>query len=226
MRCLLQFLGAIGVTLAVIAAGLWGLNRYVQHRLDPDPQTIATASLKGLQAQNKLSAFTAQYVAVVTSKQTRLGLSTQKTLIMPGLVRYEVDLGKLRQRDVRWDRASGTLSVTLPPIETDPPQVDLARVREYGDGGLLATFTNAPEELDAANRAAAQNELTQQARAPAMITLARDATRRAIERSFAMPLAAAGIDAKVHVSFADEAHTDDRPWDVSRSVGEVLGNGG
>ncbi|MFM9768200.1 DUF4230 domain-containing protein, partial [Streptomyces scabiei] len=78
----------------------------------------------GLQAQNKLSAFTAQYVAVVTSTQTRLGLSTQKTLIMPGLVRYEVDLGKLRQRDVQWDKASGTLSVTLPPIETDPPQVD------------------------------------------------------------------------------------------------------
>ena len=225
MRCLLQFLAAVAILAGLVWAAFYGLDRYVQHRLDPDPETIATASLKGLREQNKLSAFAAQYVAVVTSKQTRLGLSTQKTLIMPGMVRYEVDLARLQQRDVHWDKASKTLSVELPPIETDPPQVDLARVREYGDGGLLATFTNAGQELDAANRAAGQAELTRQAHQPAMITLARDATRRAVERSFAMPLAAAGIDAKVSVRFADEARVDDRPWDVSRSVGEVLGNG-
>lgn len=224
MRCFLQFLAAIAIMAGLVWAGLYGLNRYVAHKLNPDPETIATASLKGLREQNKLSAFAAQYVAVVTSKQTRLGLSTQKTLIMPGMVRYEVDLAKLQQRDVHWDRTTKTLLVELPPVETDPPQVDFARVREYGDGGLLATFTNAGQELDAANRAAGQQELTRQAHQPTMITLARDATRRAVERSFAMPLAAAGIDAKVSVRFADEARTDDRPWDVSRSVGEVLAN--
>jgi len=169
-------------------------------------------------------AFAAQYVAVVTSKQQRLGLSTQKTLIMPGTVRYEVDLAKLDREDLRWNAKSKTLSVRLPPIETDPPQVDFARIREYGSGGLLARFTDAPAQLDAANRAAGQAELTNQARAPAMITLARDATRRAVSRSFALPLAAAGIDAKVDVRFADEARPDDRPWDVSRSVQEVLAN--
>jgi hypothetical protein len=155
-----------------------------------------------------------------------MGLSTQKTLIMPGMVRYEVDMARLQRRDVHWDAASKTLFVELPPVQTDPPQVDLTRIHEYGDGGLLATFTNASAELDAANRAAAQQELLNQARAPTMITLARDATRRAVERSFAMPLAAVGIDARVKVHFADEARTSDQPWDVSRSVGEVLGNSG
>jgi len=225
MRCFLQFLAAIGILVALAWGAIWGIDRYIEHRLDPDPVSIASASLKGLKEQNRLSAFAAQYVAVVTSKQTRLGLSTSKTLIMPGMVRYEVDLGRLEQRDVRWDKASKTLSITLPPIETDQPQVDLSRVREYGDGGLLATFTNAGEKLDAANRAAAQAELTRQARQPTMITLARDATRRAIARSFAMPLAAAGVDAKVQVRFADEARPDNRPWDISRSVKEVIGNG-
>lgn len=224
MRIMAQVLAAIVIVAGLVWGGLWALNRYVEQRLDPDPQTIASASLRGLREQNKLSAFTAQYVAVVTSTQTRLGLSTQKTLIMPGTVRYEVDLGKLRPRDLRWNKATGTLSVTLPPVETDVPQVDFSRVREYGSGGLLATFTNAEAQLDAANRAAAQAELTRQAQAPTMITLARDATRRAIERSFAMPLAAAGIDAKVAVRFADEARTDDRPWDMSRPLNEVLGN--
>lgn len=224
MRCLLQFIAAIGIVAALIWGALYGLSRYVEHKLSPDAETIATASLKGLRDQNQLSAFAAQYVAVVTSKQTRLGLSTQKTLIMPGTVRYEVNLAKLQQRDVHWDKASKTLYVDLPPVETDPPQVDLARIREYGDGGLLATFTDAGAQLDAANRAAGQQELLRQARQPTMITLARDATRRAVERSFAMPLAAAGINAKVAVRFADEARTNDQPWDVSRSVGEVLGN--
>ncbi len=49
-------------------------------------------------------------------------------------------------------------------------------------------------------------------------------TRMVTWRSFAMPLAAAGIDAKVRVRFADEVRTDGPRWDVSRSVGEVLGN--
>lgn len=217
-------LAVLAAIIAIAGAGFFAIDRYVARTLYPDPETIATASLRGLREQNQLSAFAAQYVAVVTSTQTRLGLSTQKTLIMPGMVRYEVDLARLRQRDVRWDKASATLSIDLPPIETDAPQVDLSRVREYGSGGLLAALTNAGEQLDAANRAAAQTELTRQAHQPMMITLARDATRRAVERSFAMPLAAAGITARVRVRFADEVRTGDQGWDISRSVGDVLGN--
>lgn len=224
MRWPVRTLAGVAVAIGLVGAGIWGLGRYIDHRLDPDPETIATASLKGLREQNRLSAFAAQYVAVVTSRQTRLGLSTEKTLILPGMVRYEVDLARLRQRDVRWDKVSKTLSIILPAVETDPPQVDLARVREYGTGGLLTVLTNAGEQLDAANRVAAQNELTRQARAPVMMALARDATRRAVERSFAMPLAAAGIDAQVNVRFANEVRDNDQSWDVSRSVGEVLGN--
>lgn len=224
MRGLMQAIGVLLMLAGIAWATIWGIDRYVRHRLEPDVETIATASLKGMREQNRLSAFTAQYVAVVTSRQTRLGLSTEKTLIMPGMVRYEVDLARLNQRDVRWDKATRTLSVELPPIETDAPQVDVARIREYGDGGLLSVFTNAGKQLDAANRAAAQAELTRQARAPMMIALARNATRHAIERSFALPLAAAGVDARVEVHFADETRPDGRPWDVSRSLGEVLGN--
>lgn len=224
MRRLFRFLAATGIVVVLIVGVVVGINRYVAQRLNPDPETIATASLRGLREQNRLSAFAAQYVAVVTSKQTRLGLSTQKTLIMPGLVRYEVDLAKLRQRDVHWDASTHTLSVLLPPLETDQPQIDLARLREYGDGGLLAVFTDAGKRLDAVNRVAGQKELQRQAHQPTMITLARDATRRAIERSFTLPLAAAGIEAKISVRFADEAQTTDQPWDISRSVNEVLAN--
>ena len=218
---------AVGVVVILVLAGLlalWGVQRYVSDRLTPDPTTIASASLQGLREQNRLSAFAARYVAVVTSKQSQLGFTTEKTLIMPGMVRYEVDMAKLTQSDVAWDGASKTLSVRLPAVEADGPQVDLNAVREYGSGGVLTTFTDAEKRLDAANRRAGQIELIRQAREPAMITLARDATRRAVERSFAMPLRAAGIDATVAVRFADEPTASTERWDTSRSLQDVLGN--
>ncbi|MBB4619570.1 DUF4230 domain-containing protein [Sphingomonas abaci] len=211
------------LVLAVLIA-LWGVQRYVSERLTPDPVTVASASLQGLREQNRLSAFAARYVAVVTSTQSQLGFQTQKTLIMPGTVRYEVDLAKLTQRDVAWNPETHTLSVRLPPVEVDGPQVDLNAIREYGSGGVLSTFTNAEAQLDAANRRAGQAELLRQAREPTAITLARDASRRAVERSFTMPLRAVGVDAKVVVRFADEPVANDERWDVSRSLDEVLAN--
>ncbi len=217
-----------GALVLLVLAGLlvvWGIERYVADRLTPDPTTIARASLDGLREQNRLSAFAARYVAVVTSRQSQLGFSTERTLIMPGMVRYEVDLGKLQQKDVRWDASTRTLSVTLPPVEIDGPQVDLAAIREYGSGGVLTTFTDAEQRLDAANRTAGQVELMRQARAPAPMKLARDATRRAVERSFAMPLRAAGVEANVKVRFSDEPSNDER-WDTTRTVQEVLSNTG
>src|SRR5690606_19385633 len=135
-----------------------------------------------------------RYVAVVTSKQQRFGmLSAERTLIMPGTVRYEVDLARLTERDVAWDAATRTLRVTLPPVELVGPQVDVNQVKAYDNGGLLLSLTDARQILDDANRKAGQAELLRQARDTVPMRLARDATRRAIERSFAMPLRAAGV---------------------------------
>ncbi len=211
------------LALAALIA-LWGVQRYVESRLTPDPTTIASASLEGLREQNRLSTFAARFVAVVTSRQSQLGFSTEKTLIMPGMVRYDVDLAKLTQRDVTWNAETRTLGVRLPAVEVDGPQVDLNALREYSSGGLLATLTDAEKRLDTANRRAGQVELMRQAREPAMIRLARDATRRAVERSFAMPLRAAGVDATVTVRFADEPVSSSERWDASRSLQDVLGN--
>ncbi len=221
---LIKATGVVLILVLAVLIGLWGVQRYVDERLTPDPTTIASASLQGLREQNRLSAFAARYVAVVTSRQSQLGFSTEKTLIMPGSVRYEVDLGKLTERDVAWDAGTRTLAVRLPAVEVDGPQVDLAAIREYGTGGVLTTFTDAEARLDAVNRARGQAELLRQAREPTALRLARDATRRAVERSFGLPLRAAGVDAKIVVRFADDPVANGEQWDVSRSIGEVLGN--
>ncbi|MBJ7499251.1 MAG: DUF4230 domain-containing protein [Sphingopyxis sp.] len=187
----------------MLAAVWWAVTAWQGWQKGYDPETVVAASLQGLQEQNVLVPFTARYVAVVTSTQSRLGLSAKKTLIMPGTVRYELDLGKLKQSDLDWDGAANALTVTLPPLRLAGPEIDIDAISEYRDGEILLTLTDAEQALDAANRKAAQEELIKQAKGTTPMRLAQGAARAAVEQSFAMPLKAAGIDAKVTARFAD-----------------------
>ena len=69
--------GVIVLLALAVLLGLWAIQRYVERRLAPDPTTVASASLQGLREQNRLSAFAARFVAVSTSRQSQLGLSTE-----------------------------------------------------------------------------------------------------------------------------------------------------
>jgi len=126
---------------------------------------------------------------------------TTASLIIPAMVRYEIDLSKLRQRDLEWDAATRTLSIHLPPVEISGPEFDLAQTREYESGMVLMTLTDVEQLLDAENRAKAEADVVQQAQAGPVMRLAREASLRAISNSFAMPLAAAGVEAKVEAKF-------------------------
>jgi hypothetical protein len=209
----------VGVLLGValkLGDGLFGSG--------PDPKTIATSSLESMRAQNRLIVFAARYVSVTSSSQSRMGLSAEKTLILPGSVRYEVDLSKLNQKDVAWDANTQTLRVRIPDVEVAGPEVDLAAAREYGDGKLMTAIFGGEDKLDRANRAAAVADLRKQAQAEVPMKLARDAARQAIERSFAMPLHAAGFeDAKVDARFAAESGAaDPSHWDISTSYENAI----
>ena len=219
-------MGLVGAFLAlilVVAGGFWFLGDQIKRQfMAPSPVTVAQASLEGLREQNRLSTFAARYVAVVTSTQSRLGMTAKKTLIMPGNVRYEVDLSKLEQRNLSWNGSK--LTITLPPVEVVGPEVDINNIREYGEGGILMSLTNVEEQLDDANRKAGQVELVRQAREEMPMRLARDATRRAVERSFSMPLKAVGVNATVEVLFPDETSGPREQWDVSRNPADVIAN--
>lgn len=215
-------IGAVVIAL-LLGLALGGAGLVDRLFAGPDPRAIATSSLESMRAQNRLVVFVARYVSVTNATQSRFGLSTERTLILPGTVRYEVDLSKLEQDDVAWDTSTNTLRVRLPDVEIAGPDVDLAQAREYGSGGLLATFTNAEERLDRANRAEAVSDLRQQATAEVPMRLARDSARAAIERSFAMPLRAAGFrDARIVARFASEEGGDPSHWDVSTSYEEAV----
>ena len=191
----------------------------------PDPETVASSALQSMRAQNRLVPFVARYVSVVSSRQERLGglVSSERTLVLPGDVRYELDLAQLGPEDVQWNAASNTLSVTLPEIEIAGPEVDLAAAREYGENGVLSTLTDADQALDRNNRARAVADLRKQASAAVPMRLAREAGRQAVERSFALPLQAAGFDrAKVVARYATEGSPVIEPLDHSRSYNDVM----
>lgn len=224
----LKTLVAIAAAMVALLVGLLvGVGTGVADRIfgGPKPETIATASLESMRAQNRLIVFAARYVSVVTSEQQRFGglVSSQRTLILPGDVRYEVDLSKLNPKDVSWDASTHTLKVQLPEIEVAGPDVDINAVKEYGGSGVLSTLTNANQQLDQTNRARAVQDLRKQATAAVPMRLARQSARAAVERSFAMPLAAAGYkDVKVVARFPTEGTDDPSYIDLSTPYEEAI----
>jgi hypothetical protein len=220
-----KYVALAAIVIALVLGVAVGLATGIADRIlgGPRPETIASASLQSMRAQNRLIAFVARYVSVTTSTTSRFGLSARRTLILPGDVRYELDLAKLDAKDVSWDDSTHTLSVRLPEVEVAGPDVDLSAAQEYGAGGVLAALTNADQSLDQANRASAVADLRKQASAPVPMRLARQAARQAVERSFAMPLVAAGFkDVKVVARFPTEGTDEASYLDLSTPYEEAI----
>jgi len=220
-----KYIALAAIVIALVLGVAVGLATGIADRIlgGPRPETIASASLQSMRAQNRLIAFVARYVSVTTSTTSRFGLSARRTLILPGDVRYELDLAKLDAKDVSWDDSTHTLSVRLPEVEVAGPDVDLSAAQEYGAGGVLAALTNADQSLDQANRASAVADLRKQASAPVPMRLARQAARQAVERSFAMPLVAAGFkDVKVVARFPTEGTDEASYLDLSTPYEEAI----
>ena len=185
----------------LIGAGLGLLLRPPSEGRGPDPAGIANATLLSVREQGRQIVFVGRFAAIVTASESRMGFTARKTLVVPGSVRYAVDLSRMRRADLAWDAETSTLTVTLPPLEVAGPQIDFAGAQEYSDGGIVMALTDAERTMDQANRRAAQEELTRQARGPLPMTEARTAALRDVARSFALSLRAAGVEASVAARF-------------------------
>ena len=188
-----------------------------------DPETIAHAALLSVRDQGRIVTSAASFVAMASASESHLGLTARKTLILPGSVRYGVDLTRLRRSNLAWDDATRTLTVTLPPLELSGPRIDPDQVREEKEGSLVMALADSEKELDAEVRREAQDDLMRQARAPEAMHLAREAAMRDVARSFAMPLRAAGVEASVAVRFVDPSGREEAAFlDRPRSVEQRL----
>ncbi|MFA7441529.1 MAG: DUF4230 domain-containing protein [Sphingomonadaceae bacterium] len=174
--------------------------------LCPAPADVIGTALQSVQRQQQLVVFSARLITAVTarSERTLLGkpiITAQKTLIVPGTVRYAVDLQKLEAAHVRWDGATETLSIARPPLRLLGPEAELTQAMEYADGAWAIAMAGGAAALDKSNRDAATRRLIEEARKPALMALAQQAADDALARTFALPLHAAGFaDAKVVIT--------------------------
>ena len=218
-------LAIAAIAVALLLGFIFGGLADVGKRLfgGADPESVVNSSLESMRAQNRLVPFVARFVSVTSSRQEKFGLSAERTLILPGTVRYELDLARIDRDDLDWNESAKTLTIRLPNVEIAGPEVDLKAAREYGSGGILSALSDADSRLDDANRSLAVADLRKQAAAPTPMRLAREAARQAVERSFAMPLHAAGIeDAEVIARFADEPSGNPSYLDRSATYNEAM----
>ncbi|GGI69079.1 hypothetical protein GCM10007973_02730 [Polymorphobacter multimanifer] len=144
-------------------------------------------------------------------RQQRLGglPSASKTLIIPGTIRYEVDLSALKLETMRWNKEEQTLTIFAPRPVIAGPEVDLTRTTEYKDGALLLAFTDVEKAFDTANRAAVAANMRAQGASRGLVDLADEAARDTIGRLFLLPLITAGhADARVKVTFVTPPRPD------------------
>jgi hypothetical protein len=207
-RLALQWLPGLlaGLLLGAVVTSLAGSTAAVSA---PDASRVADMALVSIREQGRITSFAARYVAIVSSAQTSLGLEARKTLVLPGLVRYGIDLRRIRREHMSWDEATGTLSIQLPPLEISGPDIDMEEAREYREGGVLMALTGAEPELDETNLRLARQELLRQAHEPRPLRAAREAAMRTVARGFSLPLRGSGIDAAVAVRFVDPAGEDE-----------------
>ena len=88
----------LAIIVALVLGVVVGTTTGIADRIfgGPNAKTIASSSLESMRAQNRLVAFVARYVSVTTTETSRFGFSAKRTLILPGDVRYELDLWKLQ----------------------------------------------------------------------------------------------------------------------------------
>ncbi len=134
---------------------------------------------------------------------------------------YFLDLQRLPITAYRWNADARVMFVDLPEVRVAAPNVDMAHAEVRQNGSWIS------RDMGRRMQSAAAVNLTHKAAAmaqePANLLKAREAARSAMQRLIAAPLVAAGMSGvTVTVRFASDPVPNDRRWDVSRPIADVL----
>ena len=163
-------------------------------------------SLVAFERQNRLTVFSAQLSPVVASEDRRVfGLvNSRQVAVIPARVDYSLDLSRMDRSRLRWDEATKTLDVQLPPLQVGRPNLDEGRAQYLREGVWISR--EAQDELTRDNTRLAEQQAQEQAANPVLMGLARSAARDAIRQNLAIPLEVAGFgEVTVNVRFDGEA---------------------
>ena len=191
-----------GIAALILIGLLAGWNSRRAATPDGDPQMIVQASLETLKEQQVLTPFIARYIAVVPQTTTSAG--SPQLLLVPGTVRYEVDVEGVRASDLEWNATTKELEIKLPKLRVNGPDIVHDAIARWRGGGKPVPLAKKEGGIDRASRRSAEAQLLEQARAKGPMEQAKAAVRAIVKRSFSAPLKSAGVDAGVKVYFADE----------------------
>ncbi len=222
------------IALLAVAAALFGAyrayerwtRRYTVSQED-DGSAITKVVAASLSRQSALKVATVSGTVQSVAAAARFGglLTSDQVVKAPFSVDYTVDLSRIGARDLTWDPRGHALTVDVPDVTVERPNVDQSAMTLVSTRGLFVS-RGASQEMFRKGAVAAAGAAMSEARKPQWLALARENARRDLARLLGAPLAAAGqrVD-QVHVVFPFErGGRDDRPWDVSRSVRDVVGN--
>jgi len=187
----------------MLALSAWLAWRAFGPEDNGDP--LAT-SLVAFEKQNRLTVFSAQLSPVVASEDSRLmGLvQSRQVAVIPARVDYTLDLSAMDASRLRWDEATNTLDVRLPPLTVGRPNLDEGRAQYLREGIWISR--EAQDELTRDNTRLAERQAQEQAANPVLMGLARSAAKDAIRQNLAIPLEVAGFgEVTVNVAFDGEA---------------------
>jgi hypothetical protein len=187
--------------LALGVGGTWLASGLVED----DTEVSAEAMLAGFERTNQLVVLVAQVVPVVTNKDPGfIGMfDSEQTAIIPATVSYSVNMAKLGPDAVVWNEAERRMTITVPPVVIQQPNLQEQQARYYRDG-LWVTGTSV-ERLFKANSASALKQARTLARNQSLVAIARASAREAVERNARAYLSGAGMeDAVVTVRIANQ----------------------
>ncbi len=141
----------------------------------------------------------------------------------PVTVNYFINLEKIRQGDIDWDPKNHRLTVRIPEIETEAPNIDFVHAEIKQNGVWIGRGAGIIMQRQGVKRIVAR--ATERAKDAKNIARAR---RRAVElmnQLVKRPLTAVGYaPVEVRILAPWNADQSGEMWDTSRSLDEVLRN--
>jgi hypothetical protein len=160
-------------------------------------------------------------VTVVDPGAIPLLRSSQKATV-PYSVGYTLDLSDLGADDYRWEPAQRTLTIRVPLVSAEPPNVDEANRAVAGTSGIFVT-RGASTNLARRASQLATAKAGEVAAEPENLSRAQQNAEKVVADIARTPLEAAGLGpVTVRVVTPAAGVRNSERWDVSRSIEQVL----
>ncbi len=212
----------------VIGAGIWWTARQAEERRVEEELAQAQGIVRVLSAtfSNKAALKVGEVngtldVTVVDQGAVPFLRSSQKSTI-PYSVGYTLNLSQVGADDYRWDPNGRTLTIRVPLVTPEAPNVDEANRAVAGTSGVFVTRGAATNLARRASQLATA-KAGEVANEPANLAAAQKNAEKVVADLARTPLEAAGLGPiDVRIVTPASGVRDGERWDVSRSIEQVL----